>query len=333
MKRRFSPLLQKNIAIAGCLLLAVAIFGCTTALPGDTEKTIEPTAIALLPIATELPTLSPTENVQPAVTAVPAKATPAVYDPKKPGSWKLLPVIPESISDKMRAVYAAGQNGGGLDAHAFSKIGDCETSSEYFLQPFDYSTAGYNLGEYSELQGVIDQFKGSFAWKSLAAKPGFSISSVFSSIWADPNTCNANEWPIDCEIRMHMPAFALVMFGTNDIKNSRPAFKKNLEMLVDKLLKNKIVPILATKADNLEGDNSVNAIIAQVAYEKEVPLWNYWRAVQDLPGGGLNEDQTHLTYAAPLFNDPEAMKAGWPWRNLTALQVLDVVWRGVTAGN
>ena len=230
----------------------------------------------------------------------------------------------------MRSVYAAGQKGGGLDDHAFSKIGDCETSSDYFLKPFDLSTSGYDLGEYSDLQGVIDQFKGSFASKSLVAQPGFSISSVFSSIWGDPDVCHANEWPIDCEIRVHKPAFALVMFGTNDVENSRPTFTKNLKALVDQLLRNHVVPILATKSNNLEGDNSINAIIAQVAYEKDVPLWNYWRAVQGLPNQGLEADKIHLIYAAPNFNYPEAMQAGWPWRNLTALQVLDAVWRGVT---
>ncbi|MPN08977.1 hypothetical protein SDC9_156265 [bioreactor metagenome] len=102
-----------------------------------------------------------------------------------------------------------------------------------------------------------------------------------------------------------------------------------MEALVDKLIKNDVVPILVTKADNLEGDNSINAIIAQVAYEKKVPVLNYWRAAQQLPDQGLEPDKIHLTYAAPRFNDADAMKFGWPWRNLTALQALDAVWRGV----
>jgi hypothetical protein len=258
-----------------------------------------------------------------------AEVAPTGYDPAVAGSWKLLPVIPETVSEKMKALYIAGQNGGGLDAHAFSKIGDCETSSDFFLKPFDMSASGYDLGEYAKLKEAIDYFSGSYEWKSLAAQPGFSISSVFSSLWADSSVCQANEWPIDCEIRVHKPAFALVMFGTNDINNTRPTFKKNLEALVDKLIKNKVVPILATKADNLEGDDSINTIIAQVAYEKGVPVWNFWRAVHDLPDQGLEPDKTHLTYAAPLFNDAEAMTYGWPWRNLTALQALDAVWRGV----
>jgi hypothetical protein len=37
------------------------------------------------------------------------------------------------------------------------------------------------------------------------------------------------------------------------------------------------------------------------------------------------EDRFHLTFDENLFDDPEAMQAAWPWRNLTALQVLDKV--------
>jgi hypothetical protein len=311
---------MKKWVIAGAVLLAMTLSACAaqaTQAPPPTPEVIE-----------ELPTAT-VADVATQVAEPQATSAPDGYDPKVPDSWKQLPVIPTEISDKMKAVYAAGQNGGGLNARAFSKIGDCETSSDFFLKPFDLSSSGYDLGEYSDLQGVIDHFEGSFGWKSLAAQPGFSISSVFSSLWADSDTCLANEWPIDCEIRVHRPAFALVMFGTNDVHNTRPTFKKNLEGLVDKLLKNDVVPILVTKADNLEGDNSINAIIAQVAYEKEVPVLNYWRAAQELPDQGLEADKIHLTYAAPRFSDPEAMKFGWPWRNLTALQALDAVWRGV----
>ena len=315
-------------AIAGCLLLAMALSACApTATTTPATLPVEATATLEITTPSVATTLPATET--PAKTES-ATAAPTAYDPNVADSWKQLPVIPETISDKMRAVYQTGQNGGGLDAHAFSKIGDCETSSDYFLKPFDLASSGYNLGDYADLQETLDQFKGSFAWSSLAAQPGFSVSSVFSSLWSDADVCHANEWPIDCEIRVHQPAFALVMFGTNDIKNTRPTFEKNLQALVEKLLKNNVVPILATKADDLEGDESINAIIAHVAYENDVPLWNYWRAVQDLPGHGLNEDQTHLTYAAPDFNDPQAMQSGWPWRNLTALQALDAVWRGVT---
>ena len=57
-----------------------------------------------------------------------------------------------------------------------------------------------------------------------------------------------------------------------------------------------VVPILSTKADNLEGDGSINATIVRLAEEYEVPLWNFWAAIQDLPRHGLQEDGAHLTW-------------------------------------
>jgi len=242
-----------------------------------------------------------------------------------------LPVIPESISDKMKQVYIDGQKNGN-NRRAFSKVGDCETSSDFFLKPFDMGEANYNLGPYTDLQELLNNFRGSFGRVSMAAKPSFSVSSVFSSIWADPKLCDG-EYPISCEYKLHRPAFALIMFGTNDVHNTPEVFEKNLQALINFSLKNHVVPILATKADNLEGDQRINETIARLAYENEVPLWNFWRAMQELPDNGLKEDQVHFTYGPNDFADPEAMKMGWPVRNLSALLVLDKVWREAAAAN
>ena len=86
-----------------------------------------------------------------------------------------------------------------------------------------------------------------------------------------------------------------------------------------------MLPILATKADNLEGDNSINQTIVRLAGEYEIPLWNFWLAVQPLPNHGLQKDGFHLTLAGPYLDDVTHMKAAWPWRNLTALQALNAV--------
>jgi hypothetical protein len=51
-------------------------------------------------------------------------------------------------------------------------------------------------------------------------------------------------------------------------------------------------------------------------------------AAQPLPGFGLT-DGFHLSYAQCNFDNPASMQNAWPWRNLTALQSLDSVWRGV----
>ncbi len=108
-------------------------------------------------------------------------------------------------------------------------------------------------------------------------------------------------------------------------------FEDNMRQILDILIEDGIVPILYTKASNLEGDWTINAITGRLAYEYDVPLWNFWRAVQPLPGHGLRADGMHVTWGYNYFDDPVAMRNGWPWRNLTALQALEAVW-GAVAG-
>jgi hypothetical protein len=89
-----------------------------------------------------------------------------------------------------------------------------------------------------------------------------------------------------------------------------------------------VVPILATKADNLEGDNSINQMVARIAYEYDIPLWNFWAAAHPLPDHGLTEDGFHLTNG-PSQLTGDGLKVAWNVRNLTALQALDKVWKAV----
>ena len=40
-------------------------------------------------------------------------------------------------------------------------------------------------------------------------------------------------------------------------------------------------------------------------------------------------DGFHLSFSRNFFDKPKNMLSGWPWRNLTALQALDAVRRGL----
>ena len=310
------PVLLAVLMVFICMLAA-----CQSATP--VAPTIAPTLQSETAIVIPEPSqtsLPPT--AESSATATVVVESPAAYDPSDPDSWKDLPVIPESLSPFVHDLYNQGK-GSGLNQEAFSKAGDCETSTDYFLAPFDMSERGYRLGEYSSLETVILKYAGSFERRSLSAKSSFSAASVLSPIWADASLCQSEESPIVCEIRIHRPAIMLVMFGTNDVNtSSRAKFEANLRYLLEIAIANNVVPVLVTKADNLEGDDSINAIIARLAWEYEIPLMNFWRAMQQIPGGGLKPDQIHLTYAQPFFDSPENMQMGWPVRNLTALQML-----------
>ena len=252
----------------------------------------------------------------PVITKTP-RPTPGIDD------WQKLPVNPE-VSDKVVEIY---QNGLALgnDPHKFSKVGDCGSTPAWFLGDFDRGPDFYNLGDHPYLDGVIDQFQGSFERTSLAARSGFNASSLFSPLWSDRTFCQANKSPLACEYRVYKPTIAFIMLGTNDIWKPEE-FEPQMRKIVEFSIENGVIPIISTKADNAEGDHYINMIIARLAWEYEIPLLNYWRAVQALPDQGLQEDGAHLTWGRNFLTIPQAMSKAWPVRNLTALQALDAVW-------
>lgn len=250
-----------------------------------------------------------------------------VDDQLDEADWMNFPVIPEIVSNRTIEVFKAGQIKNN-NPKAFSVIGDCDSSSSWFLGDFDKRKENFTLGEYSELKTVIDEFQGSYGRNSTAVRKGFNTASVLSPIWADQEMCDNGESPLNCEIRLHNPSFAFVLLGSND-KYNLEKFESNMREILDFLISKGIVPILATKADNNEGNNQINLTIAKLALEYDVPLWNYWRVVQSLPDHGLQQDGTHLTWGHNYFDDEKDMQQAWPWRNLTALQVLNKVWQSV----
>lgn len=270
----------------------------------------------------------PAETQPPAPAATQPPAAPTAGMALAPAAWQELPVIPE-ISAKAQQIYQHGQELGN-NPKAFSKIGDCGSTPTWFLGDFDRGQEHYRLGEYTQLESVIQEFQGSYDRTSLAARSGFNAASLFSPLWADRSQCQPNETPLACEYRVHKPAYVFIMLGANDVwhpENFEPQMRKIIEYSIE----NGVIPILSTKADNQEGDGSLNATLARLAAEYDVPLVNFWRATAFLPNRGLQEDNVHLTWGRNFFDDPQEMQRGWPIRNLTALQILDAIWRSVAA--
>ena len=174
---------------------------------------------------------------------------------------------------------------------------------------------------------MIDNFAGSFSRVSLAARSGFSPSSLFDHSWVDPAVCSADEGPLACEYRLRHPSFALIGLGTHYSPLAK--FECELRKVIEFSLAHGVVPILATKVDT-EGGDRVNALIVYLAQQYEVPLWNFWRAEQPLYNHGQPEgDGIHFTWASNYFDTDRAFRNGWPVRNLTALQALQAVWTAV----
>lgn len=152
---------------------------------------------------------------------------------------------------------------------------------------------------------------------------------MLDPIWADARQCQGGETPLACEVRLHRPSLAFVSLGTNGAWLTDPEYESALRQIITFLIEHGVVPILATKADQLDGGVRFNQIVTRLAAEYQVPLWDYALAVKDLPNHGLMDDGAHPRWAPAYFNDPAQIWSGWQYRNLTALQALDRVWRAV----
>ena len=301
------------LAAAGLALLLSACgdaaTGAATILPDTpviitgTESAGSPTADAGKSTA-EIPTATP-------------RPSPGAED------WKTLPVVP-AFDGRAVEIFRRGVSMR-RDFHSFSKIGDCQNITTYFLADFD-QPGKYRLGEYAGLQATIDWFRGFFSRKSLAVRGGLNVASVMNPLMADPAACLAGESPLACELRINNPSIALISFEEAWDGNVEK-YETYMRKVIEYAIQQGVVPIVATKADNLEGGDRINALIARLAWEYDIPLWNFWSAVQPLPYHGLTKDGFHITQAKGLYNYffdlPQTKWSGWMARNLTALQALD----------
>ena len=294
------------------------------------QSPVNPAYPALVTPATPLAqaTPAPTATKPGDITRI-APYQPHTGEKLPPDQWKNWPVLPV-VSQRAREIYQRGLARGN-DPKRFSKIGDCQVIRQYFLGYLDDGDQTVRLGDnYGKLNAALENFRGSYTRGSEAVRTGYNVASVLSALNADPKACKAGETPLDCEFRTWNPSIVIISMETWTPDRPTAAFEGYLRQIVDFVVSRDVVPILATKADNLEGDHSINAMIARVAAEYDLPLWNFWAAADSLPTHGLMEDGFHLTNG-PSFLTGENLKTAWNVRNLTALQSLEKVWREVSA--
>jgi hypothetical protein len=316
--------------LAGCAPKSDAAGAPSTAAFIPTEA-LEPTSAPVTRPPTGMPPTAPAQTPTPAPDLA-ALAQPLALEPLPGDDWMKLPVAPEAVSERMRRVFEIGL-AQGREPHRFSVIGDCQSIPTYFFTEFEGAPdVNYFLGErYAHLQETIDWFKGSFGG-GVAARGGQNVAAVFSPLWADPAACAPGEGPLACELRLGRASLALISLEEN-WNGDAEGYRANLERIVQYTLSQAVIPVLATKASNLEGDHSINRTIVETARAYELPLWNYWASLQDLPDQGLYADRFHLTQGAPgRFDYRGEILTGWAMRNLTALQVLDALRRALMDG-
>jgi len=242
------------------------------------------------------------------------------------------------ISEGLQEVYRLGLNLGNR-SNVFSKIGDSITVNISFMTPF--GTHSYGLHEHAYLQAAVDYYNGSwarthnsFANESLAAEVGWTSWRVITSGEGNPDYCNADETPLECEYRWVRPSVAIIMLGTNDVAGTPPgSYDYPLREIINTSLENGVIPVLTTIPPMDRNEYSAwvlayNQVVAELSQAYGVPLVDYWAALQGLPNDGLGSDGVHPS-SAPGGNNgilsQDNLRYGVPVRNLVTLQALDLI--------
>jgi hypothetical protein len=298
---------------------------CTGSPNPNSPETINTTKTFVIPSATPRPIVN-TEVNDEKVEATKIKThnstnvirfneteTPeATLTQRIPEEWKAWPIIPQNVSGSLREIYENGLEKGN-NPNAFSILGDCHSLPEVFLGIYDQDPQTVQKLDV-HLQETVHQFQGSFDRYSPTVALGTTEGALLWAGWNENQEgfCNSNEPPLNCELRYHKPSIAFIRVGTHwEDRN-----EKYLRTIIEQLMENGTVPIIVTKADNRELDERVNENLAKLAVEYELPIWNYWASVQELPNKGLNEE-----------DDMYLSDAAYEIAQLDGLIVLDFIYR------
>jgi GDSL-like Lipase/Acylhydrolase family/Bacterial SH3 domain len=246
------------------------------------------------------------------------------------------PRIVTGITAHAREIFLKGKQLGNRP-NVFSRVGDSITATPMFMSPFD--SGQFDLGDYhNQLRSVVSYFAGSFGRGSAAAGNGWGADRIIEPGYSNPGLCG-NDTPLVCEYKHNKPAVALIMIGTNDAGGVEPGvYAANLRQIVQISIDMGVIPVLTTiPPKHLDSWNDAridewNNIIRATARQYDIPLLDYWYALQKLPNQGISPDGVHPSEPpgqATGYFTAANLKYGYTMRNLSALLMLDALWHQV----
>jgi len=310
---------MKNLCV---LLLCVLLTACAAEV--TPVPVVLPTRTLPVPTTTSLPVATQTRKPQLISPITPVSTSTSTSTPGTPTpdpvDWKAWPVIPEKIDASLQKVYERGLALGN-DPYAFSIFGDCQSRPDAFFGVFETDQdIVKNLSP--ELQETVANFQGSFNRESPTSQDGTTPGALLWTQWhRGEYGCTFDETPVQCELRIHRPSIVLIQIGTHFESRNTEYLRKIITQLIDA----GVVPILATKAENREKDERINRDMALLASEYDLPLWNFWAAVSELPNRGL-----YTRADRPLQGDIYLTDEAAILHRMTGLEALNAVWRVAT---
>jgi hypothetical protein len=260
----------------------------------------------------------------------PIDTSDAASDPAGLWASPALPPFDAATVAHVRDLQAHGVAAGARDG-VFAKVGDSITASSSFLVALGEGPVA--LDSYKALSATIGFFTATSLSDASNAFTRTSLCAIGGSSTADALKAPS---PLNAELSALHPAYAIVMYGTNDL-GERPvdAFVANMNVILDRIEAAQTVPIMSTippRTDYADAEPLVttfNAAIRNLAASRHEPLVDLYVGLTTLPSRGLSIDGVHPS-VPPGDGGSEAtdftaagLQYGYDVRNLLTLQVLD----------
>ena len=275
------------------------------------------------------------------------------------GAVPLDPSTQAHVRDVARAGRAQGRR-----ADVFGLVGDSMTIDRAFLRPFsanagDRVALGPVVAEALRVDAertIVDVFRGVAAAHdgdesvdSFRAPRAARVGAL--TAWATTPDAHGTT-PVARMIDELSPAYAIVMFGTNDAANRIASpdvlakdFEADLAKIVDALEARGVVPILTTIPKHMRDKrfadcpvkgtpksnlryvvqtNAISAAVASLACERHLPLIDFRWAIDPLLDHGVGKDGVHPSrfYKGGGLLDEAGLQCGYNAKNLVTLRML-----------
>jgi len=242
--------------------------------------------------------------------------------PRYPADRDHSPLTPW-IADRLRAIADRAPRA----PDVFAKVGDSVTVSRAFMRCF--GADDIQLGGRDALWQTIEHFR---AGDAAGGDPFRRDSQAATVGWSAWHPQQGDPSPLDIELDLLDPRFAVIMYGTNDIQNRDiDAYALQMWALIDGIIERGVIPILSTimpRDDDADADALVpryNAVVRALAQGRAVPLVDFHRTLSPLADHGLGPDRLHPSVAPAGACDlsPDGLAYGYNLRNLLTLTALD----------
>lgn len=256
-----------------------------TPTPLAPQAVVQPTFTRSAAVTEAPAAVAPTPHPPPAsaptavAVSVPALATSA-------GSPLAVPAGALRLTGRERSLYAAA-SARGRDAAIFTVAGD--SNSEWSGYLGQIATGVYDLRARPAYAAAAGRFGPSFPRRSVAVAGGLRAADMFVPDWPDkPSACGPSEGRFTCELRLSRASIVFIQLGTGD-RFAWTEYEGHLRRMLDVTLQSGALPVLVTKADDLESwqggapIDHMNTVVRRLAAEYQVPMIDFFLATRGLP--------------------------------------------------